>query len=153
MERRSMRRKSSTNAVCVQREIVPVCLCVCEWLYTFMCAVKSTPVCDCKCSCEKVCWFGGACPLHTIFTAVSAPLFQPQISAHQSPVAQLQGWARFLFPVTDRDYNWKRMSRSSKHHTEAVYTCLLGRAAMRTTARRHSEFKCGAKQRVPVFCH
>ena len=95
-------------------------------------------------------------PLNTIFTAVSATLFQPQVSVHQSPAARLQGWERFPFPVTDRDYNWKRMSRSSKQCSEALTTCLLGCAVMQTSMRRYSEFKCTTKQKsqfLPLLHH
>lgn len=137
---------------------------LCERAHVYMCAIVSVclwmAVCilvivvlesmhiyDCEWSCEKVCWFGGAFPLNTIFTAVSASLFQPQVSVYQSPVALLQGWARFPFPVTDRDYNWKRMSRSSKQCSEALSTCLPEICAvMQTSMRRYSEFKCTTKQ-------
>lgn len=91
---------------------------------------ESMHKCDCECSCEKLCRSVGACPFNTIFTEANAPLFQPQVSAHQSPMALLQGWAWFPFPVTDRDYNWKRMSRSSKQCSEALSECLPGCAVM-----------------------
>lgn len=118
VERLSVETKAQqTRRICACEIVfVRLWMAVCILFYWSLC-VESTHVCDC----EKVRWFGGACPLNTIFTAVSATLFQPQVSVHQSPVARLQGWERFPFPVTDRDYNWKRMSRSSKQCSEADY--------------------------------
>lgn len=74
---------------CVYEHVHP---CTCVWLSLYclrmaLCiweviVFESTHIFDCKFSCVKVCWFHRVCPLNTIFTAVSAPLFQPQVSAH-----------------------------------------------------------------------
>lgn len=68
--------------------------------------------------------------LNTIFTAVSAPLFQPQVSEHQFSVAQLQGCVWFGFPVTDCNCKWKRTSLGSKQSSVTLWTCLQGCAVM-----------------------
>lgn len=83
----------------------------CSYVRFFVCmsvngCMDSSDSCawiNAECSCEKICWFGGACPLNTIFTAVGVPLFQPQVYAHQSPVAPTAGLSAVSF---HSDWPW-----------------------------------------------
>lgn len=65
--------RGKLEACCV-RACIHTCPRVIECILVII-VFESMHICDCKRSYEEICWFAGARPLNTIFTAVSAPLF------------------------------------------------------------------------------
>lgn len=62
-------------------------------------------------------------------------------AVHQSPVALLQGWVRFSFPVTDCDYNWKRRCTSSEQCSQTLHA-----SSGVLLCRRYAEVELKTKQ-------